>query len=145
LIFTSLPLEEVLPCYSIFRPDRRGRVHEKDSASLMGFRALVDSTFKNNLALNKSVQVSSFRGKDKKYNAANLVDQNPETYWTTDDEITSGTIEIDLGKSQQLNFIELQEYIQLGQRVKGFTVEARVITMHGNKLLPALPLATNEF
>jgi alpha-L-fucosidase len=106
-------------------PDRRGRVHEKDSASLMGFRALVDSTFKHNLALNKSVQVSSFRGKDKKYNATNLVDQNPETYWTTDDEITSGTIEIDLGKSQQLNFIELQEYIQLGQRVKSFTVEVR--------------------
>jgi len=107
-------------------PDRRGRVHKIDSASLMGFRALVDSTFKHNLALNKSVQVSSFRGKDKKYNAANLVDQNPEAYWTTDDDITSATIEIDLGKSQQLNFIELQEYIQLGQRVKGFTVEARV-------------------
>lgn len=107
-------------------PDRRGRVHKIDSASLMGFRALVDSTFKHNLALNKSVQVSSFRGKDKRYNAANLVDQNPEAYWTTDDDITSATIEIDLGKSQQLNFIELQEYIQLGQRVKGFTVEARV-------------------
>ena len=106
-------------------PDRRGRVHEKDSASLMGFRALLDSAFKTNLALNKSVQVNTFRGKDIKYSSTNLVDDNPETYWATDDEITSATIEIDLGEAQPLNFIELQEHIQLGQRVKGFTVEVR--------------------
>ncbi len=106
-------------------PDRRGRVHEKDSASLMGFRAMLDSAFKNNLAINKPVQVSAFRGKDKRYSGNNLTDNNPQTYWTTDDEITTGTLEIDLGKSQKLNFISLQEYIPLGQRIKKFSVEIR--------------------
>lgn len=106
-------------------PDRRGRVHEKDSASLMGFRAMLDSAFKNNLAINKPVQVSAFRGKDKQYSGNNLTDNNPQTYWTTDDEITTGTLEIDLGKSQKLNFISLQEYIPLGQRIKKFSVEIR--------------------
>jgi len=106
-------------------PDRRGRVHEKDSASLMGFRAMLDSAFKNNLAINKPVQVSAFRGKDKRYSGNNLTDNNPQTYWTTDDEITTGTLEIDLGKTQKLNFISLQEYILLGQRIKKFSVEIR--------------------
>lgn len=63
----------------------------------MGFRAMLDSTYKNNLAMNKPVQVSAFRGKDKQYSGNNLTDNNPQTYWTTDDEITTGTIEIDLG------------------------------------------------
>lgn len=106
-------------------PDRRGRVHEKDSASLMGFRALLDSTFKTNIALDKPVQVSSFRGKDEKYGASYLVDNDAETYWATDDEITTGSIEIDLGEIKAVNFILLQEYIQLGQRIKAFTVEVR--------------------
>jgi alpha-L-fucosidase len=106
-------------------PDRRGLVHEFDSTSLMGFRALLDSAFKTNSVLNKPVQVNSYRGKDKKYSGANLTDNNPETYWATDDEITTGIIEIELGESQPLHFIELQEYIQLGQRVKSFTVEIR--------------------
>lgn len=91
----------------------------------MGFRALLDSAFKTNLGFNKQVQVSSFRGNDKKYSGANLTDNNPETYWTTNDDVTSGTIEIELDATLPLNFLVLQEYIQLGQRVKAFTVEIR--------------------
>lgn len=106
-------------------PDRRGRVHELDSASLMNFKALLDSAFKTNLASNKPTQVSSFRGEDKKYNGMNITDNNPQTYWATDDGITTGTIEVELDKTQALNYLVLQEYIQLGQRVKAFTVEVR--------------------
>lgn len=104
-------------------PDRRGRVHELDSTSLMGFKALLDSTFKTNLALNKPVRVNSFRGNANAYSGSNLTDNNPETYWATDDNVTSGTIEIELEKTQFVSFILLQEYIQLGQRVKAFTIE----------------------
>ena len=53
-----------------------------------------------------------------------LVDQNPETYWTTDDAVRTADIEIDLGKPQTVKYILLQEYIKLGQRVKSFKVEA---------------------
>ena len=52
------------------------------------------------------------------------IDQNPETYWTTDDAVTTAHIEIDLGKPQTVKYIQLQEYIKLGQRVKSFKVEA---------------------
>lgn len=104
-------------------PDRRGRVHEIDSTSLMGFKALLDSIFNTNLALNKPVRVNSSRGNAKAYSGSNLTDNNPETYWATDDNVTSGTIEIDLKDIQPVKFIALQEYIQLGQRVKAFTIE----------------------
>jgi len=106
-------------------PDKRGLVHTLDSSSLMGFRALLDSAFKTNIVSGKPVQVSSFRGKDEKYGASNLVDNDAETYWATDDAVTTGSIEIDLGETKPLNFILLQEYIPLGQRIKAFTVEVR--------------------
>ena len=52
-----------------------------------------------------------------------MSDGNKETYWTTNDDVTSASLEIDLGKTVPVKYIMLQEYIRLGQRVKGFTVE----------------------
>ncbi|MBX2901586.1 MAG: alpha-L-fucosidase [Cyclobacteriaceae bacterium] len=106
-------------------PDRRGRIHKNDSTSLMGFRALLDSTFKTNLAHTAAVQASSFRGKNKNYAATNLTDNNPTSYWTTDDGILTGSIELNFTDKNTLRFIELQEYLPLGQRVKAFTVAIR--------------------
>ncbi len=105
-------------------PDRRGLVHENDVAALEGFRALLDSTFKTDFALNKKVSASSYRGNSKYYAPANLTDNNTNTYWTTDDEILTGNFEIDFGQTQPINYLVLQEDIGLGQRVKSFTVEA---------------------
>lgn len=105
-------------------PDKRGLVHENDVASLEGFRALLDSTFKTDLAVNKKVTASSYRGKSKQYAPSNLTDNNASTYWTTDDEILTGNFEIDFEQTQQIKYLVLQEDIRLGQRVKSFTMEA---------------------
>ncbi|MDR2847712.1 MAG: discoidin domain-containing protein, partial [Bacteroidales bacterium] len=64
-----------------------------------------------------------YRGSSKKYAAGNVTDGDKETYWATDDNVTSGSIEINLDKSQPLHYISIQEYIKLGQRVKNFDVE----------------------
>lgn len=104
-------------------PDRRGLIHEKDVAALQGWKKLRDEEFKTNLADHAEVEASSFRGEDKKYSPANLTDGNKETYWSTDDDTTSASVEIDLGKIQKIKYVLLQEYIRLGQRVKQFTVE----------------------
>ena len=37
--------------------------------------------------------------------------------------MTTGAIEIDLGKPQTVRYLLLQEYIRLGQRVKAFDVD----------------------
>jgi alpha-L-fucosidase len=105
-------------------PDRRGVLHENDVKALEGFKAIVEKEFKTNLAKGIKMKVSSFRGKEAAYNAATLNDGKKETYWATDDGVTTGSIEIPLGKQQAVKYVLLQENIRLGQRVKAFTVEA---------------------
>jgi alpha-L-fucosidase len=104
-------------------PDRRGLIHENDVKALLEWKKLLDATFANNLAANAKVSANTYRGKSKLYAAINVTDGNKETYWATDDGIKSGSLVIDLGKSQKVNYISIQEYIKLGQRVKNFDVE----------------------
>jgi alpha-L-fucosidase len=104
-------------------PDRRGLIHENDVKALKEWRALLDSEFKTNLAAKANVEASSFRGEAKKYSPATITDDDKETYWTTDDNITTAELEIDLGKEQTVKYILLQEYIKLGQRVKEFSID----------------------
>ena len=105
-------------------PDRRGRFHENDVRSLRGFNALLDSVFSTDLALKAKVAASEVRGNSPKFAAPNVVDGDPETYWATNDSTTAGTLDVDLGEPKTIRFIQIQEYIKLGQRVKSFTVEA---------------------
>ncbi len=97
-------------------PDRRGLLHENDVKSLLAFRELRVSEFADELAKGKKATSSSDRGKG--YKALNVNDGNPETYWSTPDDIKSASITIDLGAETEVNRVLLQEYIRLGQRVQ---------------------------
>jgi alpha-L-fucosidase len=105
-------------------PDKRGLIHENDIESLKGFRAKLDSVFKNNLAENADVDASSFRGDSEQFKAANVTDNNEETFWCTDDDVMTASLEISLPKSTEIRYVVLQEYIQLGQRIRNFTLDA---------------------
>lgn len=106
-------------------PDRRGRIHELDVAALQGFRKKVDETFATNKASDAAVEASSVRGNDKRFAGQNIVDGNRKTYWATDDGITTGTLTLEFKNKTQVSYVLLQEPIQLGQRVKAFSIEAR--------------------
>jgi alpha-L-fucosidase len=103
-------------------PDRRGLFHENDVQSLLGFRAMLKKELGHNLALHATVSADSYRGKQKEFSAANTTDGNKNTYWTTNDEVTTGGLTITLPKASLIKYVLLQEYIPLGQRVKHFTV-----------------------
>lgn len=105
-------------------PDTRGLLHEKDVKNLLAWREILNREFKNNHALMAHAEADSYRGEDERYAAAAVLDADTETYWTTDDAITSGVIEIRWEDSKQVKYLLLQEYIKLGQRVKKFSVEA---------------------
>jgi alpha-L-fucosidase len=105
-------------------PDRRGLVHENDIQSLEGFTKLRKERLSNNLAKNARVTASQTRGNSPLYKAAHITDGNATTYWATDDGQTTGSFEIDLKSPKAVQYILLQEYINLGQRVEAFTVEA---------------------
>jgi alpha-L-fucosidase len=135
-------------------PDQRGLFHENDVKALKGFRELINKEFAVNLALKSKVTASSYRGKSKVFSASNITDGNKNTYWTTNDELTTGSFEISLGKSFLVKYILLQEYIKLGQRVKTFTAEvwkdntwqkvATVSTIGYKRILKIDPVITNK-
>jgi alpha-L-fucosidase len=103
-------------------PDRRGLFHENDVKSLLGWKKMIDDAFSKDLALHTQVKSDTYRGSSKLYAPANVTDGKKETYWATDDNVTKGNLTIDLGSKKMVTYISLQEYIKLGQRVKGFTV-----------------------
>lgn len=105
-------------------PDRRGLLHENDVKSLMSFRELREKEFANELAQGKKASSDVSRGKG--YRASNVNDGNPETYWATPDDKSTGSITIDLGQETGVNRILVQEYIKLGQRIQEFKAEAFV-------------------
>jgi len=104
-------------------PDRRGLIHPNDSMRLMELRRMIDESFAVNLAQDAKFTANHTRGQSSKYGAKNLIDGKYDSYWATDNDQLTATIEIDFGKAQTFNRLMLQEYIPLGQRVKSFSVE----------------------
>jgi len=103
-------------------PDRRGLLHENDVKALLGWKKLIDNAFRYNIAFKSKVSADSFRGNYKLYAPSNVNDGIKDSYWTTNDNVTTGNIIIDFSKTKTVKFILLQEYIKLGQRVKVFAI-----------------------
>jgi len=110
-------------------PDRRGMLHENDVASLKGFKALLDREFSNDLMKEAIVSSTNTRNNSNQFGNENLREGNNNTYWATDDGVTSASIEIIFKGTSELKYVVLQEYIQLGQRVRSFTIEAWIDNM----------------
>lgn len=103
-------------------PDKRGRIHENDVLALMDFKGLIDLEFADDLAEGLNVKPNEIWS--SKYNGMMVTDTNPSTFWSPKKGSTGGTLEIDLGAEQEINRILIQEYIELGQNIKSFKLEA---------------------
>ena len=106
--------------------DRRGLVHENDEARLKELVATIKADFKTELLAGTQVQASNIRGNDPNFGPQNVIDGNKNTYWATDDKVKQATVEFTFKKPTTINRVLLQEYIKLGQRVKAFSIEAKV-------------------
>jgi alpha-L-fucosidase len=104
--------------------DTRGLIHETDSARLMEFRQQLDRDFEKNLAPATVATATNFRGGSDQFGPRNTTDGDPETYWATDDGVTTAEITLTFEHPTAFNRIVLQEYLPLGQRVQEFRVEA---------------------
>lgn len=102
--------------------DRRGLVNENDARRLMEFKKALDEELKTNAAFGK-ITASNVRGRDNRFNANKVLDKNPNTYWTTDENVKNASLEIDFGKEIEFNRFLMQENIMLGQRVKRFSLQ----------------------
>ncbi len=104
-------------------PDKRGLIHENDIRSLQGFRELLNEAFSENLAIGTIVKASSYRGRSSQFSPEKLIDGDKETYWAMDDDVVTGSFELEFSEPQTVSYVLLQEYIPLGQRIKSFRVE----------------------
>lgn len=103
-----------------------GLIHKNDEKAAIEFGKAVKETFANNLVTKAKAKASNVRDNSKKFRADKVIDNNKDSYWSTDDAVTAASLTIDLGKPTMVNRFLVQEYIRLGQRVKSFTVEAFV-------------------
>lgn len=106
--------------------DTRGLVHETDVNQIMALKAQLEKDFETNLALNQTITTSNTRGNSNQFKGEHVTDGDKITYWSTDDDVKEASITIAFKEPTEVNRIVLQEYIPLGQRIQGFTVEAEV-------------------
>jgi len=106
-------------------PDRRGRIHDNDVRSLERFGKLLQSTFGNDLARNATPVCSNVRGGDHRtFGGSNLLDNDRETYWATDDGITTPEVVLEFARPVVFNVVRIREAIRLGQRIDDWALDA---------------------
>lgn len=106
-----------------FPPDRRGIVHELDAKNAIEANNIISRALAVNYASNATVSATSLRDG---YNADALINGNYNAIYASSDEDINPVLEITLPEAKTFDTFVIGEYIELGVRVKGFTVEALV-------------------
>ncbi|MBU1013990.1 MAG: alpha-L-fucosidase [Bacteroidetes bacterium] len=104
-------------------PDKTGNIQSNDVKAIQEFKKIIDDTFKVNLASNAECNADNFRLTNEKFAPKNALDEDPETYWATDDSISSAELIIDLKNKTDFDRILIQEPIKFGQRISKFEVQ----------------------
>ena len=99
-------------------PDRRGLIHEKDSAALMDFKKLKDQSFKNNL-LKKAKTYWEVSREALLKDSINfrMLNVKGNVY-----SINRPGFMVELPVAKKINCIVLQEAINLGQSIQNFKI-----------------------
>ena len=101
-----------------------GKIPALDSLRATEWHEVIVNDFKDNILKNAEVRVDNERGRE--FKAENVIDDDWDTYWATDDDYNFGTISFSFNKPVKMNRVVLQEYIALGQRVKDFYMEGEL-------------------
>lgn len=135
-------------------PDRRGLINQADVTSLQGFRQLLNERLSKDIARTAHLTADHHRGHDSRFSPSRLNDDSDTTYWTTDDDRRSGSLEFLWKEEQTIRYVMMQEYIPLGQRVRQFQLEAWIndqwqpigngTTIGYKRILPVEPVKTKR-
>lgn len=100
---------------------RNGHVHPADSARVVEWAEALRQDFSCNLLEKSNAKADCSRG--CRFSASKAIDGDWNSYWSTPDGVCEGTLTLALKEPSDVNRLLLQEYIPLGQRVKGFVIE----------------------
>lgn len=110
-----------------FPPDQRGLLPDVDVENLKKLGDMLRTRLGNDLAKQEGVVIKASeertKGQTRTYLAKNMIDGDSTTYWACNDGNKTASITVELPSVQKVRYVALQEYIQLGQRIKGFTIE----------------------
>lgn len=104
-------------------PDRRGRIHEQDIRSLKEFRRVLNATLASNLAGKARITASNTRGNATPFALKHLTDGQRDTYWATDDAVTTPEVVLRWTKPVTFNVVDLREFLPLGQRIEACALD----------------------
>ena len=106
-------------------PDKSGSLPTASVNALKNMGNLLTSRLGTDLAQDAHIEVSEVRaaGAARNYQAENMTDGDKNTYWATNDGVTSATITLTWDEPKTLRYVELMEYIAKGQRVKRWKIE----------------------
>ncbi|CAL0321950.1 unnamed protein product [Lupinus luteus] len=107
-------------------PNSSGIISAEDIQVLKEFSDLRNSIFSINLATNAFLNASSTRGgiHDSRFSPNNVLKEDIHTYWAPEENQSSWTLYINLQELVSFNVLQVQEPIQMGQRVIEFHLEA---------------------
>lgn len=108
-----------------FPPNQAGLLPDASVERLKEFGDVLKQRLGNDIAPMANVMTSVQRcnGKTRTYSGKNLIDGDKETFWAAPDSVIESTITLEWKKPQNIHYVELMEYIPLGQRIKQFKVE----------------------
>lgn len=105
-------------------PNKDGLLHNNDVNRLKEFGQAIKDIFKDNLLENCKINSSSILNEDKKFSVTNIIDGGSDSYWVPQIEDNNRWVEIEFEEDKVFDVISIQEFIELGQRVSEFNVEA---------------------
>ncbi|MDX9974274.1 MAG: alpha-L-fucosidase [FCB group bacterium] len=104
-------------------PDRRGKIHENDAASMREFGRRLKETFSTDLAKDAKASADNTRGNDAQYAPERALDGDRNTYWCSDDDVLTPALTLDLGKPVTFSVVSLREYLPFGLRVDDWALD----------------------
>ncbi len=135
-------------------PDRRGQIHENDVRALREMKRILDDIFAHDLARSAAVSASNVRSSHDAYSPNNVTDGNRDTYWATDDAVTTPEMIVEWDQPETFSVISLREYLPLGQRIEAFALDqwrdgtwrefARGTSIGNRRLLRFDPVTTSK-
>ncbi|MGL4512939.1 MAG: alpha-L-fucosidase [Lacipirellulaceae bacterium] len=125
-------------------PDREGRLCDADVARMAELGEALRREFAVDLARGAAVEATSSREAAPDLAPGNVVDGDRSTYWAAEGGVRSAALTLRLGAPQRVNRVRVQEHLPLGQRVKGFVVEARNVAGVSPSSEAWVPLAHGE-
>lgn len=100
-------------------PDRRGRIADRDVASLKAFGDAIRATFAQDLARGAIASASADIGKT----AAHAIDGNPDTFWCAPAGARDALLVLELKPGTRFDTIVLREWLPLGLRTTTFAID----------------------